>query len=186
MYSEIGRLIIAVKTKYIQILGSSLSLFYGAFIAFLYLTAPASLSEIPQAARKTIENATTTGQVITGTYEINRAEFNAGLADFRNENYVAARLHFDKADPAKRDATTQFYIAYSHYRQGWGRVSNDDAQFKSALDVLKTVDAIDRNFRATDPDLKLPTTAELRNELEEGMRITADDFNPLKVLRERK
>lgn len=175
-----------MKPKYIQILGSILSLLYGGFIAFLYLAAPASLSEIPQAARSTVEGVTTTGQVIAGTYEINRAEFNSGLGDFGNENYVGARLHFDKADPAKRDAATQFYIAYSHYRQGWGRVTNDDAQFKSALEVLKTVDAIDKNFRSTDSDLKLPTTAELRNELEEGMRVTSDDFNPLRLIRERK
>jgi hypothetical protein len=175
-----------VKPKYIQIIGTTLTLFYGAFVAFLYLAAPASIAEIPQAARNTIQTVTTTGQVVTGTYEINRAELNLGLADFHNENYVSARLHFDKADPAKRDAAIQFYIADSYYRQGWGRVTNDDAYFKSALDALKIVDSIDKNFRSTDADLKLPTTAELRNELEEGMRVTADDFNPLRIVRERK
>ena len=32
----------------------------------------------------------------------------------------------DRADPARRDAPTQFYIAYSFYREGWGRVYSDD------------------------------------------------------------
>ena len=32
----------------------------------------------------------------------------------------------------------------------------------------------------------LATAAELKNELEEGLVVTADDFNPLKLVRERK
>lgn len=175
-----------MKPKLIQVIGTLMTLIYGAFVAFLYVAAPASILEIPQAARNTVDSVTTAGRVVSGTYEVNKAEFNLGLADFRNENYVSARIHFDRADPAKRDAATQFYIAYSHYRQGWGRLSNDDAQFRSALEVLQAVDSIDRNFRSTDPDLKLPTAAELRNELEEGLRVTADDFNPLRIVRERK
>ncbi len=175
-----------MKPKYIQIAGTVLALLYGVFVAFLYMAAPTSISEIPQAALSTLDSVATTGRVVSGTYEINKAEFNSALADFRNANYTSARLHFERADPAKRDAATQFYIAYSHYRQAWGRLSNDDAQFRSALEVLKTVDSIDKDFRSADPDLKLPTTAELRNELEEGLRVTADDFNPLRIVRERK
>ena len=41
-------------------------------------------------------------------------------------------------------------------------------------------------IRTDDADLQLRTPAELKNELEEGLRVTADDFNPLRVLRERK
>jgi len=37
-----------------------------------------------------------------------------------------------------------------------------------------------------DADLKLKTAAELRNEFEEGLKVTADDFNPLRLVRERK
>ena len=40
--------------------------------------------------------------------------------------FPPARAMFDEADPEKRDGRTQFYIAYSFYRQGWGRFSNDD------------------------------------------------------------
>jgi len=45
---------------------------------------------------------------------------------------------------------------------------------------------IDRDFRSDDANLQLRTPAELRNELEEGMKVTADDFNPLRLVRERK
>jgi hypothetical protein len=85
-----------------------------------------------------------------------------------------------------RDAATQFYIAYSYYRQGWRRVTNDDALFKQGLETLVRVNSIDPNFRSDDPNLQLKTPAELRHELEEGLKVTADDFNPLRVFRERK
>ena len=128
----------------------------------------------------------TKGQVVTGTYEIDQAKFAEGLAAFRKDNFIAARDSFDRADPEKRDAKTQFYVAYSYYRQGWGRVSNDDALFKQALEVLQRVSVIDRDFRSDDANLQLRTAAELRNELEEGMKVTADDFNPFRLVGERK
>ncbi len=126
------------------------------------------------------------GQVLTGTYEIDRARFGEGIAAFRADNFVLARDRFERADPEKRDANTQFYIAYSYYRQGWGRITNDDALFKSGLEALQKVPQLDPDFTSKDPDLKLRTAAELRNEFEEGQRVTADDFNPFKLVRERK
>jgi len=187
MYSfERAPPIIAVKEKYIQILGIALTAVYGLFIVFLYAAEPRSLAEVPTKARTTIENAATTGQVIIGTYKIDQAKFDAGLIAFRQDNFVLARDQFDKADPEKRDARTQFYVAYSFYRQGWGRVSSDDALFKQGIEAIDRVKSLDPNFRSDDADLKLHTPAELRGELEEGLKVTADDFNPLKVLRERK
>ena len=124
--------------------------------------------------------------MITGTYEIDQARFNEGLTAFRQNNFILARDAFAKADPERRDAKTQYYIAYSFYRQGWGRVTNDDALFKQALEALERVTFIDKNFRSDDAGLQLRTPAELKNELDEGLQVTADDFNPLRVLRERK
>ena len=49
-----------------------------------------------------------------------------------------ARTAWSRADPAGRDARTQFYVAYSYYRQGWGRVSHDDALYAAGLDALAT------------------------------------------------
>lgn len=175
-----------MKEKYIQILGIGLALVYGVFVMFLYAAEPRSLEEISSKAVETVQNAATKGQVITGTYEIDQARFNEGLTEFRQNNFIAARDAFAKADPERRDARTQFYIAYSYYRQGWGRVSSDDALFRQGLESLERVNFINKDFRSDDPDLQLKTPAELKNELEEGLRVTADDFNPLKIFRERK
>lgn len=158
---------------------------YGTFVIFLYAAEPRSLEELTAKAAETVQNAATKGQVITGTYEIDRAKFDEGLAAFRQGNYPLARDAFSKADPERRDARVQFYVAYSFYRQGWGRISNDDAMFRQALESLERVSFLDKDFRSDDPDLKLRTPAELKYELEEGLRVTAEDFNPLKVLRER-
>lgn len=175
-----------MNERYIQILGLGTMVLYGAFVVFLYAAEPRSIEEISIKAKNTLEDAVTKGQVVAGTYEIDEAAFSAGLAAFRQDNFVAARASFDKADPEKRDARTQFYISYSFYRQGWGRVSNDDAFFKQSLDMVDRVAMLDRDYRSNDPNLQLRTPAELKAELEEGMQVTADDFNPLRLVRERK
>ena len=159
---------------------------YGAFVVFLYAAEPRSLEEISIKAKNTIEDAVTKGQVVAGTYQVDEAAFNAGLNAFRQDNFVAARDSFQRADPEKRDPRTQFYVAYSFYRQGWGRVSNDDALFKQSLDSVERVTLLDRDYRSNDSNLQLRTPVELKAELEEGMKVSADDFNPLRLARERK
>jgi hypothetical protein len=175
-----------VKEKYIQILGVMISAIYGIFIVFLYAAEPRTLEEISTKAQSAVESTVTKGQVLTGTYEIDQAKFNEGLSAFRAENFVLARDSFERADREKRDANTQFYTAYTYYRQGWGRFSNDDVLFKSGVEAVNRVMTLDRDFSSKDVGLLLKTPAELRNELEEGLRVTSDDFNPLKALRERK
>lgn len=161
-----------MKEKHIQILGAILSIIYAVFIVWLYALEPKTISEVATKATVTI-----------GTYEIDKAKFDEGLRLFRAENFPAARDFFNQADPEKRDAKTQFYIAYSFYRQGFGKTYNDDALFKQGLEQLNRVDP---NFKSDDPDLKMKTSAELKNEFTEGLQFTMDDLNPLKVLRERK
>ena len=178
--------IIAMSEKHIQISGIFLTAVYAIFIAWLYLVEPKSLEEVPAKAQTTIENVTTKTQVAIGTYEIDKVQFDDGLKAFRADNFVAARDSFGKADTERRDARTQFYIAYSFYRQGFGKISNDDALFKSGLEQISRVIALDKNFKSDDANLQLKTPAELKNEFEEGLKITAADFNPFKVLRERK
>lgn len=175
-----------MKIKYIQILGTAITAVYGLFIVFLYAAEPRSLEEVTTKAMSAVESTVSKGQILTGTYEIDQARFGEGLAAFRADNFVLARDRFERADPEKRDANTQFYIAYSYYRQGWGRVSNDDALFNSGLEALQRLPVIDPDFVSKDPDLKIKTAAELRGEFEEGLNITANDFNPLKLVRERK
>ena len=175
-----------MKVKYIQIFSLILVAFYGLFVAWLYWAEPKSLGEFSVKAKETVENVTTKGQVVIGTYEVDEAKFNEGLQAFRADNFVLARDLFSKADTERRDAKTQYYIAYSFYRQGWGRVSNDDELFKKGLEQTDFVIQLDKNFKASDDNLKLQNPVELKNELEEGLKVTAADFNPLKVLRERK
>ena len=175
-----------MKEKYIQILGLVLTVIYGFIIVWLYWAEPKNLEEVSTKAKETIENTTTKGQVIIGTYEVDAEKFNDGLKAFRANNFVAARQFFENADIERRDAKTQFYIAYSFYRQGFGKVYNDDELFKKGLEQTNRVIALDKNFKADDADLKMKTAAELKNEFEEGLRFTADDINPLKVMRERK
>ena len=164
-----------MNEKLIQILGIVLIFAGFAFTAFLYWTEPRSLAEV-----------TTKGQVAIGTYEINKDEFARGLTLFRADDFIGARIAFDRADPEKRDTTTQFYVAYSYYRQGWGRLSNDDSLFKPGLDAVNRVIALDAKFRSADETLAMKTPAELKNEMEEGLKITPSDFNPMKLTRERK
>ena len=175
-----------MNEKNIQISGIFLAAFYAFFVAWLYIAEPRSLDELPAKAQTTIDNVTTKTQVAIGTYEVDKAKFDEGLKAFRADNHVAARDNFERADTEKRDAKTQFYIAYSFYRQGFGRVSNDDALFKQGLEQINRVIALDAGFKSDDANLQLKTPVELKNEFEEGLKITAGDFNPFKVLRERK
>ncbi len=175
-----------MKEKYIHILGIVLTIIYGLFVIFVYATEPRSLEEITIRAGETVDNVVNKGQILTGTYEIDKTKFNEGLQAFRADNFLLARDRFIAADPERRDANTQFYIAYSYYRQGWGRVSNDDELFTKGLAEVKRMQLLNPDFRSTDENLQIKTAVELQNEFEEGLRVTASDFNPLRVFRERK
>ncbi|CAN5346847.1 hypothetical protein BH10ACI3_BH10ACI3_14190 [soil metagenome] len=164
-----------MKEKYIHFICIAIVLAGLVFVAFLYWTEPRSLAEV-----------TTKGQVVMGTYEIDKAQFDTGLSSFRKDEFPTARAAFLRADPEKRDANTQFYVAYSYYRQGWGRLSNDDDLFTAGRDVIDRVIAIDPNFKTKDETLGIKTPAELKNEFDEGLKITPSDFNPMKLTRERK
>src|SRR5688572_10024081 len=164
-----------MNEKYIQIFGIALTNAGLVFVTFLYSTEPRSLVEV-----------TSKGQVVFSTYEIDKAAFEQGLASFRKDQFPAARAAFERADPERRDAATQFYTAYSYYRQGWGLISNDDALFTTGLAAVDRVIAIEPNFRTADETLIMKTPAELKNEFEEGLKVTPEDFNPLKLGRERK
>ncbi|MBV9925903.1 MAG: hypothetical protein JOZ96_12875 [Acidobacteria bacterium] len=166
-----------MRQSLIQWVGIAWTILYAALVVWLYAAAPQSIAEVRTQAR-----------VAAGTYEVDRARFDAGRELFLREQYAAARAEWERADPARRDARTQFYVAYSFYRQGWGRVYSDDALFKQGLEAVDL--AIDLSsaspLTVEDAELKMHTAAELKAELERGLERTADDFNPLKVFRERK
>ena len=98
-------------------------------------------------------------------------------------------MAFERADPAVRDARTQFYIAYTFYREGWGRVYRDGdlyAQGLAAIDRAVALAPAGRLVVDDDPNLGIHTAEELKTELEDGLRIDASDFNPLRLFRSRK
>lgn len=175
-----------MKVKYIQFFGLLLIVCYFGFIAAVYWTEPQTIADVPSSTMTAIENVATTGQIMTGQYEIDRELFDAGLRAFRRDDFILARDRFYAADPEKRDPETQFYIAYSFYRQGWGRVSSDDVLFRQGLTAVDRVLYLNPRFVSTDADLKMHTPAELKTEIEEGLRFSADDMNPLRLMRERK
>jgi hypothetical protein len=110
------------------------------------------------------------------------------LAFFRRDAFAEARAAFERADPARRDARTQFYIAYSYYRQGWGRVYNDDILFRQGREAVDRAIALapDNRLVVDDPNLGMKSADELKAELERGLTRDASDFNPLKVFQARK
>jgi hypothetical protein len=166
-----------VSVSLVRTLGLAASAIYAAFVVWLFAAQPSTLAEV-------------TGGVAAqvGAYRIDAAAFEAGLAFFRRDAFDEARSAFARADPAQRDPRTQFYVAYSFYRQGWGRVYNDDRLFREGLAALDRAQAAapDGHVEVPDPDLKLHSSDELRAELERGLTRDLSDLNPLRVLRERK
>jgi hypothetical protein len=166
-----------MQFKIIQVAGLALTIVYAAFIIWIYATEPRSFREVANSA-----------EVAAGTYQIDQARFNAAVDLFRREQFRAARDEWQRADPAQGDARTQFYIAYSFYREGWGRVYFDQELFKRGLEAVNRAISLSAAAPLTvdDPNLRMHTAAELKTELEQGTERSWSDVNPLKVLRTRK
>ena len=166
-----------MKSRIIQVAGLTLTIAYAAFIVWIYATEPRTFKEVA-----------TSAEVASGTYQINKEKFDSGYALFLREQFRAARDEFQHADPAQGDARTQFYIAYSFYREGWGRVYNDQDIFKQGLEAANRAANLSSTAPLTidDPNLQMHTIAELKAELEQGVERSWSDVNPLKVLRTRK
>ena len=107
---------------------------------------------------------------------------------FRNDQFAEARAALQRADPAERDAGTQFYIAYSYYRQGWGRLYVDRRLFQSGLDAVTRASALASGggLVVNDPNLGMKSIDELKAALERGLTHDLSDLNPLKIFRARK
>jgi len=166
-----------MQARIIQVAGLVFTIAYAAFIVWIYATEPRTFKEV-----------TTGAEIAAGTYEIDQEKFNSALGLFRREQFRAARDEWQRADPAQRDARTQFYIAYSFYREGWGRVYFDQELFKQGVEAVNRAIALSSTSPLTvdDPDLRIHTVAELKVELEQGLESSWSDVNPLKVLRTRK
>lgn len=165
-----------MQQRFIQIFGLALSAVYAAAIIWIYATEPRTFKEMASGA-----------QVAVGTYQVDQEKFNAALTLFRRDQFRAARDEWQRADAAQSDPRTQFYIAYSFYREGWGRVYYDQDLFKQGLEAVNRAIALSpAPLTVDDENLQLHTAAELKAELEQGTERSWGDANPLKVLRTRK
>jgi hypothetical protein len=153
-------------------LGLAVTAIYAAFVVWLYAAQPRTLVEVRGGVSASV-----------GVYTIDRDSFEEGLRFFRADKFVEARTAFVRADPAERDATTQFYIAYSFLRQGWGRLYHDDALYKEArIALARAVKAAPTGaVHVDDPNLAIRTSDEMDAELARGLTRDASDLNPLKV-----
>ena len=163
--------------RMIRAAGVVMTIAYAALIAWLYSSQPQSGSEVVGGLAASI-----------GAYRIDAQAFAEGLAFFRRDMFPEARMALDRADPARRDARTQFYIAYSYYRQGWGRMYNDAKLFRQGLEVVnRAIEVAPSNRLVVDDQaLGMRSTDELKAELERGLTHDASDLNPLRVLDSRK
>jgi tetratricopeptide (TPR) repeat protein len=157
--------------------GLLLASLYALFIVWLYIRQPQTLAEVTGGLSATV-----------GAYRIDQQAFEDGLRMFRSGQYEASRAAFERADPAQQDARTQFYIAYSYYRSGWGRFYSDDGDFKLGLARIDKAIELAPNGRLVveDPENFIHSADELRAELTAGLRTDASDWNPLRVFRKRK
>src|SRR5678815_1896627 len=114
-----------MQARIIKVGGLGFTIAYAAFIVWIYATEPRTFKEV-----------TTSAEIAAGTYQVNQEQFNSALDLFRREQFRAARDEWQRADPAQRDARTQFYIAYSFYREGWGRLYHDQQLFKQGLEAV--------------------------------------------------
>ena len=158
-------------------IGLAATLAYAGAIAWLCATQPQTVAQVTGGFSAAI-----------GAYRIDQQAFDDGLRFFRAGQYPEARAAFARTDSAERDPRTQFYIAYSYYRQGWGRVYNDDALFAKGVATVDKAIALAPAGRLVvdDPDLQMRSADELRVELQRGLVRDASDFNPLRVFRPRK
>ena len=160
----------------IRMAGLAVAAAYGVFIVWVYVAQPRTLREVRGGVAASI-----------GVYRVDAASFDEGLRYFRTDRFAEARRAFARADPAQRDARTQYYIAYAFLREGWGRVYADDALYRQAEVALQRAQAAtsDGVVRVADPDLTLKTSDEMAEALARGLRGDASDLNPLSMLEKR-
>ena len=165
-----------MKDAAIRGAGLLVSAVYAGFISWVYASQPRTVAQLTGGMAASV-----------GAYEVDRPAFNQGLQFFRNEQFEEARSALARADPARQDPTTQFYVAYSYYRQGWGRMYNDETLFSKGLEAVERAIEVAPGHRldVADPAIDMRTADELRAELSRGLTREASDLNPMRFLAKR-
>jgi tetratricopeptide (TPR) repeat protein len=155
----------------VQSVGIAVTVVYAAVVVWLYVVQPKSLAE-----------ATTAAAVQTNVYQVDPVQDRLAVEAFRAGRYRIAIDHFRLADPAARDARTQFLVAYSHYALGKGRVYDDDKEFTAALAAVdRSLEvAPNHTFTLSEPGLALDyaSAERLRERIRDGLEVTPGDLNP--------
>jgi tetratricopeptide (TPR) repeat protein len=160
-----------------RLAGLGVSVVYASLIVWLYASQPQTVAQMTGGLTASI-----------GAYTVDAQAQADGLAFFRQDQFEESRAAFARADPARRDPVVQFYVAYSFYRQGWGRLYNDDALFKQGLEAVDRAIAVAPSNRIVvdDEELGMRSADELRVELQRGLTREASDYNPMRLFRPRK
>lgn len=161
----------------IRAIGLVLTLTYAGVIVWMYAKQPKTIAEVTGGLTATV-----------ALYRIDQASFDQGLAFFHKDQFAEARTALERADPARQHGVTQFYIAYSYVRQGWGRLYADDALYKQARVALERAVTVSPGGKVqvdNDPSLALKTSDELKAEIDRGLTREPADFNPLRVFDKR-
>lgn len=157
----------------VRAIGLALAASYAAAIVWVYTRQPQTVAEATGALSASV-----------GAYRVDPQAFADGLGFFHSDQFAAARLAFARADPAMQDPRTQFYVAYSYYRQGWGRFSVDRDLFAHGLEAIDRAIAAAPRGRIVvdDQQLEMHSGDELKAELDAELHASTD-FNPLTVVR---
>ena len=160
----------------VRLAGLLVAATYAVFIVWLYAVQPRTLTEVRGGVAASI-----------GVYAIDQAAFDEGLQFFRGDRFAEARRAFSRADPAQRDARTQYYIAYTFLREGWGRIYHDDALYRQGQVALQRAVAASAGgvVRVDDPDLAITSSDEMAESFARGLRHDVSDLNPLSLLGKR-
>jgi hypothetical protein len=166
-----------MKEPLVRVAGLAVVALYASVLVWLYAEQPRSMAEVAGGLSATV-----------GAYQIDALAFEDGLQYFRSDQFAAARAAFRRADPAERDPRTQFYIAYSYYRQGWHRTHHEDALYRDGLEIITRAIRLapDGRLIVDDPELGMHRGDELKAELEAGLTTDASDFDPRRLLQRRK
>lgn len=166
-----------MREPFIRVAGLVLAAGYASFLGWLFAAQPRTVAEAVGGVAARV-----------GAYAIDAQALEDGLAHFRNDRFSEARAAFSRADPALRDARTQFYVAYSFYREGWHRTHRDDALYRLGLAAVDRAIALAPGGRiiVDDANLQMQSADELKAELERGLATSASDWNPLRVFESRR
>ena len=158
-------------------LGLGLAVAYAALIGWLYARQPQTIAQVTGGL-----------SAVVGAYRVNDQAFADALRFFRNEQFVEARIAFERADPAVRDARPSSTLpTATTVRGGDGCITTIACTPKAS--TRSTARWRSRRTDAsswTIPTSRCTPAEEVKAEFEAGLRRDASDLNPMRVFGTRK